>query len=172
MKYCGKCGRELIPAVIDERRRLRCPDEACGYVFWNNPTPVVAMLVETEEGIVLAHNKAFPPGMFSFITGFLEAGEAPEEAAVRETREELSLEADRTEFVGAFPFRRMNQLVLVYHVFASGAIRLNEELDDYRIVQRTDLLGYAESGRFEVAIWFERMRVLRPEVTLSPESGQ
>lgn len=156
----------MIVAEIDGRKRLRCADDTCGYVFWNNPTPVVAMMVETKDGLVVAHNRSFPPGMYSFITGFLEAGEAPEAAAVREVEEELALTASRTEFLGAYPFPRMNQLILMYHVFASGIIRLNEELDDFRFVQRTDLLGYAETGRFETALWLEQLRVLRPDAVL------
>jgi NADH pyrophosphatase NudC (nudix superfamily) len=68
MKYCLKCGKPLTPKVIDQKERLACGDSACGFIYWNNPIPVVGMVVETEKGIILAHNKVMPKGIFSIMT--------------------------------------------------------------------------------------------------------
>ena len=160
MKYCANCGQLLIVKIIDNRGRMACTDEHCGYIHWNNPVPVVAMIVETVAGIVLAHNKMIPPGFYSIITGFLEAGEDPALAAARETKEELGLDAVQTTFLGVFPFIKFNQLIIAYHIQATGNIVLNEELDDYKFVLREDLLGYNRSGRFEITEWLEKLRVL------------
>jgi ribosomal protein S27AE len=45
LKYCPKCGGELVRAQIAGRERLVCADQACGYVFWDNPTPTLAAVV-------------------------------------------------------------------------------------------------------------------------------
>jgi NAD+ diphosphatase len=51
MKFCPQCGKPLELKFRDDRDRLQCTDQSadCGYVFWNNPTPVVAAIVEHES---------------------------------------------------------------------------------------------------------------------------
>ena len=44
MKYCPHCGLALIRLPMSGRERLACPDAKCGFVHWNNPIPVVAVL--------------------------------------------------------------------------------------------------------------------------------
>ena len=78
MKFCPKCGRDLKPAQIDGRTRLSCSSNSCGFVFWDNPIPVVAALVEREGHVVLVRNKAWPQKIYGLVTGFLEKGETPE----------------------------------------------------------------------------------------------
>lgn len=60
MKYCPLCAQPLRLMNDDAKPRLGCPDSACGFVFWDNPVPVVAAIVEMPEGVVLAHNRAWP----------------------------------------------------------------------------------------------------------------
>lgn len=160
MKYCFDCGRQLSQTEIDGKARLYCTAPGCGYIHWNNPVPVVGILVETAEGIILAHHRNNPKQFFSIITGFLEADETPEQAAVRETKEELGLDVISTEFLGVLPFQRANQIVIAFHARATGVIRLNEELVDYKVVQRNDLYGYAKNNRFEIQEWLNRLNVL------------
>jgi NAD+ diphosphatase len=145
---------------MDLHKRMVCPAPGCNFVFWNNPTPVVGVIVEVEEGIILAHNVNWPKGIFSIITGFLESGESPETAAERELMEELGLQATSSSFVGNFAFDQMNQLLIVFHVYASGTIRLNDELDEYKIVSRNRLIGWEESQSFQVGEWLKQMQVL------------
>ena len=161
MRYCPTCSSPLTEKEIDTRVRLVCTSPTCEYVYWNNPIPVVAMIVEHDDGkIILAHNAAWPEGIFSIITGFLESGEAPEEAAKRETKEELGLDTKEISFVGVFPFARLNQLMLCYHIKATGAIVLNDELDDYKLIEKEELSGYKKSKKFEVDGWLKNRSVL------------
>ncbi|MFD1816355.1 NUDIX domain-containing protein [Pseudarcicella hirudinis] len=133
MNFCPQCGKTLTTREKDGKERILCPDEEdCGYVFWNNPTPVVAAIVEHEGEIILARNAAWPPTWYALITGFLEAGETPSEGILREIKEELNLDGEIIEFVGLYEFHRMNQLIIAYYVRASGEITLSEELVDYK----------------------------------------
>jgi NADH pyrophosphatase NudC (nudix superfamily) len=113
---------------------MLCPDAACGYVHWDNPVPIVAALVELDGRIVLARNVAWPEKSFGLVTGFLERDEAPESAVAREVAEELGLATISADLIGLYPFPRMNQLIIAYHVVASGDIVLNEELAEIRMV--------------------------------------
>ena len=129
--FCPACGE----AMVNGREAAReCSASGCDFMFWNNPTPVVAAIVETSAGVILAHNVAWPAGMMGLITGFLESGESAEVGVLREVKEELNLDATEANYVGTYEFRRMNQIIIAYHVPADGPITLNEELDDYRAV--------------------------------------
>lgn len=132
MPYCSDCGAALTPRLIDDRERQACP--ACAFVAWDNPTPVIAVLVEWEGKILLARNAAWPEGNFSVITGFLEKGETPEECALRELEEELGLRGEIAGYIGHTVFARQNQLILGFHVIAHGEIRLNAELAELRLI--------------------------------------
>ena len=131
-QFCPKCKSDLAP---NQDNYLACTNDTCNFIHYENPTPVVAAIVEYGENkVVLAHNKMWPPTWYALITGFLEKGEHPDEAVLREVKEELNLDGEIGEFVGHYTFRRMNQIIMAYHVKASGEIKLNEELDDYKLV--------------------------------------
>lgn len=130
-RYCPLCTAPLVERLIDGEPRRAC-SASCGFVHYDNPTPVVAAIVEHDGYVVLARNRAWPPTWYGLITGFLERGEAPAQGALREVKEELGLDAHEASLVGVYPFDRMNQVIIAYHVPATGAIRLNDELADYR----------------------------------------
>jgi NAD+ diphosphatase len=132
--YCPQCASPLQEEVRGGKTRKVCPDQACGFVFWNNPVPVVAAIVEWKEQIVLVRSIGWPEGWFGLVTGFLEAGETPEEAVIREVGEETGLKAQLGDFIGTYPFFQRNQLILAYHVRAEGeTITLDSsELEAYK----------------------------------------
>lgn len=131
-QFCPTCTSKL---EVNHEGYLKCTGAECKFMFYNNPTPVVAAIVEYGENqVVLAHNALWPPKWYGLITGFLEEYEHPEYAVVREVKEELGLDAEVKELVGHYTFKRMNQLIIAYHVVATGEIQLNEELDDYILV--------------------------------------
>ncbi len=132
-RYCPRCATPLHTRHEGEQIRQACPDQACGFVLWDNPTPVVAAVVEHEGDIILARNAAWPVPFYALITGFLEKSDpSPQEAIVREVHEELGLRAQGANFIGHYKFDRLNQIILAYHVPATGVITLNEELVDYK----------------------------------------
>ncbi len=133
-----------------------CPN--CGFVHYNNPVPVVAALVEHENKIVLARNKAWPPDWFGLITGFLEQNETPEEAVIREVEEELSLKGQIAGMIGVYTFFKLNQVYIAYHVVAEGAIVLNEELNAYKHIAPKDLQPWPFGTGLAVRDWLERRK--------------
>lgn len=131
-RHCPVCATPLVPRETDERRRPACPAEGCGFVQYDNPTPVVAAIVEHEGDVLLVRNARWPANWFGLVTGFLERGESPEEGVLREVKEELGLDGSIGGFVGHYPFPEMNQLIVAFHVVATGDIVLGEELADVK----------------------------------------
>ena len=135
-RFCPRCTKPLAMGAVDQGPpRLRCPDSACGFVHWDNPVPVVAAVVEHQGEVILARNRMWPPKMFALITGFLEKDDPnPASGVLREVDEELGLKGQVAGFIGHYPFERMNQIIIAYHVVADGDIVLGEELVEYKKV--------------------------------------
>jgi NADH pyrophosphatase NudC (nudix superfamily) len=157
-RFCPSCATPLRPIELEEdggpKTRLRCP--ACSFTHWNNPTPVLAAvieLVDRDGQVLLARNAAWPGKFFGLITGFMEAGETPEEGVRREVAEETSLAVDSLALVGVYDFQRMNQLIIAYHARARGEIRLSPELSEYRLFAPADLRCWRAGTGFALADW-------------------
>jgi NAD+ diphosphatase len=133
--YCPLCRQELVTGHIGGRDRSVCPSDECDYVKWDNPIPVVAAIVELNGKIVLTRNKGWSERWYGLVAGFLECGETPEKAVLREIQEELGLAADIADFVGYYSFFERNQIILAFHVLAEGEITLGDELADAWLVE-------------------------------------
>jgi NADH pyrophosphatase NudC (nudix superfamily) len=138
------------------KERLRCSN--CGFTHWNNPTPVLAAIVECADRdgkILLARNAAWAGRMFALITGFMEAGETPEEGIAREVLEETALTVEKVDLVGVWDFQRMNQVIIAYHVVARGEIRLSPELAEYKLFAPGDIVCWPAGTGYAVAEWLK-----------------
>ena len=153
--FCPTCATRLALVTQAEDSgdvtRLRCP--ACGYTHWNNPTPVLAAVVELDGKILLARNAAWTGKMFALITGFMEAGESPQDGIRREIKEETNLETQALSLIGAYDFKRMNQVIIAYHAVCSGEVRLSPELLDYRLFELDELKCWPGATGQALADW-------------------
>lgn len=131
-KYCPLCRCGLIEKEIDSKIRGCCINSECDFVLWNNPVPVVAAIVEHEGKVMLARNSEWDEGKFALIAGYLEEGETPETAVIRELKEETNLTGEIISFCGHYNFKDKNQLFIVYHLNATGIIKLNHEIAEIK----------------------------------------
>jgi NAD+ diphosphatase len=157
-RYCPSCATELQPVVQmedgGEKTRLRCP--ACGWTHWNNPTPVLAAVIECVDRdgqVLLARNAAWTGRMFALITGFMEAGESPEAGIRREVHEETALQVDALSLIGVYEFERMNQVIIAYHALARGEVRLSPELAEYKLFAPQDIVCWPAGTGYALADW-------------------
>lgn len=155
-RFCPRCAQPLIDRDAGGRSRKACPDAGCGFVHWNNPTPVVAAIVEHEGAVLLARGRGWPEKVFALITGFLEATETPEAGVLRELYEETGLAGEVVAFVGAYPYEVRNELLLVFHVRASGPITLSDELEATKRVPKDKLKPWPFGTGLAVRDWLER----------------
>ena len=156
MKFCPICRSDLVTVEIDGKSRKKCSSEECDFVFWNNPVPVVAAIVELGGDVILVRNKGWPEKMFGLVTGFLEEGETPDEAIIREVKEELDLKGRIEGFIGYYSFFQMNQLILAFHVRAEGRIVLGEELVEFKAVAPERLRPWKFGTGYAVMDWLEK----------------
>lgn len=165
-RFCPQCAAPLALRLADEdsgpKERLRCT--ACDFTHWNNPTPVLAAVVECTDRdgrILLARNAAWSGRMFALITGFMEAGETAEEGIAREVTEETALSVERVALIGVWDFQRMNQVIIAFHVQAHGAITLSPELAEYKLFAPADVVCWPAGTGHAMAQWL-RGRGIEP----------
>ncbi|MGH8442787.1 MAG: NUDIX domain-containing protein [Nevskiaceae bacterium] len=167
-KFCPRCAKPLETVEYDGVRRQRCPDKPCGFVHWNNPVPVVAAIIEHGDKVLLARNKLWPEKFFGLVTGFLEKDETPQIGVLREVEEEVGLQGTIEGFVGHYGFPQMNQLIIAFHVRATGEIRLNEELAEYKLLEPQNVRPWPTGTGHAMRDWLAA-RGHHPEVRkLSP----
>ena len=170
-RFCPTCATALQPIEQLEdgglKVRLRCP--ACQWTHWNNPTPVLAAVIECADRggqVLLARNAAWSGRMFALITGFMEAGETPEEGISREVAEETSLEVLSLDLIGVYDFQRMNQVIIAYHALARGEVRLSPELAEYKLFEPADLVCWRAGTGYALADWLRRRGIEPPFMDL------
>jgi NADH pyrophosphatase NudC (nudix superfamily) len=157
-RYCPQCAGALAMIAAAEdggpKERLRCA--GCGWTHWNNPTPVLAAVIECadrEGRLLLARNAAWTGRRFALITGFMEAGETPEAGVAREVSEETALEVQALKLIGVYDFQRLNQVIIAYHALACGEIRLSPELAEYKLYAPDDVMCWPAGTGYALADW-------------------
>lgn len=101
--FCTLCGSQLSETLLptEERPRLVCT--SCGFVQYINPK-VVSGTLPIEEGKVWLLRRGIEPrlGYWTYPAGFQEHDESTEEAAVRETREEIGCDVQIVRLFGVY----------------------------------------------------------------------
>ncbi|MCY3730116.1 MAG: NUDIX domain-containing protein [Rhodospirillaceae bacterium] len=164
-QYCPTCRTALTTRRLGGRDRLACPSGSCGFVHWDNPAPVVAGIVERAGRVVLVRSHGWPSDWYGLGTRFLEPGEAPGNAIVREVQEEIGIGARLNAYLGAYPFEQINQIILAYHLIGeAGPIKLcEEELVDHKEVAIERLRPWSRGTGPAVKDWLAS-RGLHPPV--------
>lgn len=131
-KYCPQCGAALQIRPVADRERPVCP--ACGFIFYLNPIAAAAALIEREGKVALVRRGVEPGrGRWSLPSGYIELDESPEEAAVRETREELGLHVEIDGLLNTFTFTNPQSqgVLLIYAAHTvEGALVAGDDATD------------------------------------------
>ena len=105
----------------------------------------------------------------------MERGETPQQGVARELKEETNLDADVISLIGVYDFIRKNELIIAYHVKATGQIRLSEELVEYRLIAPEKLRPWRGTTGEATADWMRSRGldvVYLDQVFQSPAASQ
>jgi NAD+ diphosphatase len=165
-KYCPLCGETLHVRQRGRRARPSCPDDACGFVHWDNPIPVVAAIVQYDDDVILVRSHGWPEHWYGLVAGFVEPNESIEGAIHREVIEEIGLEPASSRFLGSYPFDRMNQILFVFHMRAvAGSVKLcTTELADFKRVPIDELIPWSRGTGLAVRDWLASLGHVREPV--------
>lgn len=107
-RFCGRCGGTLQVHPQDMARQ--CP--VCSLVQYPRVSPCIIVLVTRGDRCLLAHSARFPPGRYSTLAGFIEAGETAEAALKREVHEEVGIKVHNIRFFASQSWPFPHQLML------------------------------------------------------------
>ena len=133
-RFCANCGVRSLPHHAGWARQ--CP--ACGTEHFPRTDPVVIMLAEHGDRVLIGRQAAFPPGRYSALAGFVEVGESIEEAVARELKEEAGVVATGVRYIASQPWPFPSQLMIAcIATVADEALTLDlTELEDAKWVDR------------------------------------
>jgi ADP-ribose pyrophosphatase YjhB (NUDIX family)/predicted N-acetyltransferase YhbS len=123
-------------AQVAGRVREVCP--ACEFVLYRNPVPGAGVLVEMSSGIVLVQ-RGQPPfvGWWALPSGYIEADESVEQAAIRECKEETGLDVELLELFGVDSFpegAQQSGIVIFYRARpVGGELQAGDDAQDVGI---------------------------------------
>ncbi len=98
--FCHFCATPLQNRHIEGRIRLYCP--SCRTPIYENPVPAACVVLIDDLNRLLLVKRGVAPkqGMWCLPGGFVECGETPEQAAVRELIEETGLTGQINTLIG------------------------------------------------------------------------
>jgi ADP-ribose pyrophosphatase YjhB (NUDIX family) len=99
-QFCHFCALPLENRNLEGRMRLYCP--GCREPIYENPVPAACVvLVDAHKRLLLVKRRVAPKqGMWCLPGGFVECGETPEQAAIRELQEETGLTGRINTLIG------------------------------------------------------------------------
>lgn len=107
-RFCANCGQ--LGEIIRGGWARRCPN--CGAEHFPRVDPVVIMLVERGDSVLLGRQPHYPVGRYSALAGFVEVGESIEDAVIREVMEEAGILARDVQYIASQPWPFPSSLML------------------------------------------------------------
>jgi NAD+ diphosphatase len=149
-RFCGLCGAPTLPERAGHL--LRCTQQGCQHEFFPRLDPAIIVLVTDGERALLGRQRAWPPGRYSTIAGFVEPGESLEDAVAREVMEETGVQVTRLWYDSSQPWPFPSSLMVGFQAQAQPGSRIvvGNELED--------------------AQWFTRAQIRSDGIPLIPPS--
>ena len=120
-RFCPHCGGQLEykQLKIGEPERRVCSQ--CTFVFFEDPKIAACTIPVIDNKVVLLKRGIEPSyGKWVFPGGFMDRGERVEEAAVRETWEEVNLKVEIKRLLNVYSYRGQPTVIIVYLVEVVG----------------------------------------------------
>jgi NAD+ diphosphatase len=155
--FCPRDGSPTHPAAAGWMRIC----EAHGHEEYPRTDPAVICLVhDGADQVLIARQPVWPPGRFSVLAGFVEAGESLEACVARELHEEVGAEVTDIRYLGsqAWPFPR--SLMIGFHALADPTVPLRPadgEIAEAKWITRAELRAALAHGD-----WGARAPLLLP----------
>lgn len=149
-RYCGVCGAPTEVKAAGHQRQ--CTDRNCATVQFPRTDPAVIMRVTCGNKILMARQGMWAQGMHSVLAGFVEPGEALEDAVAREVFEEVGLRVRDVRYFGSQPWPFPASLMLGFTAEAdSEAFDLRDgEIESARWMTRMEMLNSPEDETFRL----------------------
>jgi ADP-ribose pyrophosphatase YjhB (NUDIX family) len=115
MNFCPACGKSVSSKIPDGDHLPRFVCDACATIHYENPR-VIAGCIPDWEGKLLLCRRAIEPrrGFWTVPAGFMENGEAVQDAAAREAQEEALADVEIGSLVAMVNVIRAHQVHIIF----------------------------------------------------------
>lgn len=114
-RHCPKCGGTLERKKVKDGEPERLVCQSCSFIFFLDPKVVASTICRIDGKIVLLKRAIGPSrGKWVFPGGFVDRGESVEDAAIRETKEEVNLDVKIGELVNVYSTTNLPTVLIVY----------------------------------------------------------
>jgi ADP-ribose pyrophosphatase YjhB (NUDIX family) len=142
VRFCALCGGAMeLRTVLPDRKRLKVCSR-CGFIDFQSPKLVAGCLV-IDAGRVLLLRRAIPPrlGYWTFPGGYVDLGEMPEAAALRETVEEVGMNVAVERLLGVYADPQNPAAAVVVYLARPGGESpgLSDEASEVRYFGPTEI---------------------------------
>jgi NAD+ diphosphatase len=147
-QFCAYCGGRLQLVAAGHRAQCRNPD--CARLHFPRTDAAVIMLVEHDGACLLGRQPGWPPHRYSTLAGFVEPGEALEDAVRREVAEESGVIVSEVRYHSSQPWPMPASLMVGFIATAvSRAIHMRDrELEDARWFTPQQIVDGIADGSF------------------------
>jgi 8-oxo-dGTP diphosphatase len=158
-RYCPVCGGGLETRRLKDGEPERPVCVRCGYVIYLDPKVAVGTIIalpdeqgagsrrdgdargSDEPRLVLVRRSIEPGyGLWVFPGGYVDRGERPEDAAVREAREECGLDVRLDALINVYSYSGSTPIILAYAATAmGGSLCANDECLEARLFSPSEI---------------------------------
>lgn len=155
-RFCPVCGGGLESRLLKAGDPVRLVCTACGHVVYLDPKVAVGTIIRvdgqglafasapsrrTGEGVVLVRRAIEPGiGLWVFPGGYVDRGELPQAAAIREAREECGLDIRLDGLVNLYAYPGRTPIIIVYAATVTGgALCVDEECSEAAVFHGNDI---------------------------------
>ena len=147
-RHCARCGSPL--QLVAAGHRAQCTNPDCARLHFPRTDAAVIMLVEHEGACLLGRQAGWPAGRYSTLAGFVEPGEALEDAVRREVAEESGVIVDDVHYHSSQPWPMPASLMVGFIATARSRdiVMRDHELEDARWFTPQQIVDGIADGSF------------------------
>jgi NAD+ diphosphatase len=139
-RFCGRCG---TPTRLDEKdMMLKCPK--CGQNHYPRIAPAIIVAIRNGDELLMAKHSYHDNIRYALIAGFVEPGEAIEEAVHREVLEEVGIKIKNLKYMRSQSWPFPNSLMLGFMAeYDSGDIKVDgDEILKAKWFKKDEIIRY------------------------------
>jgi NAD+ diphosphatase len=138
-RFCAKCGAPVARKAAGWATTCTgCHREE----YPRTDAAVIVLIHDNDEHVLLARQPIWPPGRYSVLAGFVEAGESLEACVEREMTEEVGVEVTAIRYLGSQPWPFPRSIMIAFAAQADRSVPV-----------------VPAPGEIEQAHWFTRAEV-------------
>jgi len=141
-RFCPLCGYALVQKLIKSGEPKRPACGRCGHIVYLDPKVAVGTVITNQTGCFAFVKRSIEPGYgkWVFPGGYVDRGEEPIVAAVREAKEEANLTIRLDGLINIYAYPGVVPIIIIYAATAiGGELRADDESLDASWFSSSDI---------------------------------